>query len=110
VQKKDADGVTVLERAPKIARARRWCVVFYNDDYTTKWFVVHVLQAFFHLSETSATALMMAIHKKGKGVAGVYSRDIAETKADQVMRLAREYGMPLLVTVELESDGEDGGS
>jgi ATP-dependent Clp protease adaptor protein ClpS len=106
VRKGDADGTTVLERAPKIARARKWAVVFYNDDYTTKWFVVQVLQQFFHLSETSATALMMAIHAKGKGIAGIYSRDIAETKADQVMRFAREFAMPLLVTAEPDADGD----
>jgi ATP-dependent Clp protease adaptor protein ClpS len=106
VRKGDADGTTVLERAPKIARARKWAVVFYNDDFTTKWFVVEVLQQFFHMSETSATALMMAIHSKGKGIAGTYSRDIAETKADQVMRFAREFEMPLLVTAEPDADGD----
>ncbi len=103
----DADGITVLERAPRVARARKYAVVFYNDDYTTKWFVVQVLQQFFHMSETSATALMMAIHAKGKGIAGTYSRDIAETKADQVTRFAREYGMPLLVTAEPDADGDE---
>jgi ATP-dependent Clp protease adaptor protein ClpS len=102
------DGDAVLERAPKLARARRWAVVFHNDDYTTKWFVVQVLEQVFHLSETSATALMMAIHEKGRGIAGVYSRDIAETKTDEVMRLAREFEMPLLVTAEPDEDGEDG--
>ena len=110
MRKGGVDGVTVLERAPKVARARKYAVVFYNDDYTTKWFVVHVLQQFFRMSETSATALMMAIHRKGKGIAGVYSRDIAETKADQVTRVAREYGMPLLVTAELDSDGDAEGA
>jgi ATP-dependent Clp protease adaptor protein ClpS len=107
VRKGDVDDGTVLERAPKVARARKWRVVFHNDDYTTKWFVVHVLQHFFHMSETSATALMMAIHEKGRGIAGIYSRDVAETKADQVMRLAREHGMPLLVTAEPDADGGD---
>jgi ATP-dependent Clp protease adaptor protein ClpS len=106
VRKGGVDGVTVLERAPKIARARKWAVVFYNDDYTTKWFVVQTLQQFFHMSETSATALMMAIHSKGKGIAGTYSRDIAETKADQVLRSAREFGMPLRVTAEPDADGD----
>jgi len=106
VRKGDADGTTLLERAPKIARARKWAVVFYNDDFTTKWFVVQVLQQFFHMSETSATALMMAIHAKGKGIAGTYSRDIAETKADQVMRFAREFEMPLLVAAEPDADGD----
>jgi ATP-dependent Clp protease adaptor protein ClpS len=109
VRKGDTDGEALLERAPKIARARLWRVVFYNDDYTTKWFVVQVLQQFFRLSEASATALMMAIHSKGKGIAGMYSRDIAETKADEVTRFSREYGMPLLVTAEPdeEPDRED---
>jgi len=106
MRKGDVDGTPVLERAPKVARARKWAVVFYNDDYTTKWFVVQVLQQFFHMSETSATALMMAIHEKGKGIAGIFSRDIAETKADQVMRLAREFEMPLLVTAEPDEDGD----
>jgi ATP-dependent Clp protease adaptor protein ClpS len=109
VPKDGSDGSTVLERAPRVARARKWAVVFHNDDYTTKWFVVLVLEQFFHMSETSATALMMAIHRKGRGVAGVYSRDIAETKADQVMRLAREYEMPLLVTAEPDADGDEEG-
>ena len=51
VSKRDGDANTVLERAPKIARVRLWRVVFYNDDYTTKWFVVDALQRFFHMSE-----------------------------------------------------------
>jgi ATP-dependent Clp protease adaptor protein ClpS len=108
VPEDDADGVTVLERAPKVARARKWAVIFYNDDYTTKWFVVEALQRFFYMSETSATELMMAIHRRGKGIAGTYTRDIAETKADQVMRFAREHGMPLLVTAEPDADGDGG--
>jgi ATP-dependent Clp protease adaptor protein ClpS len=104
VRKVDADADTLLERKPKIARARLWRVVFYNDDYTTKWFVVQVLQQFFRMSEASASALMTAIHKTGKGIAGTYSRDIAETKADEVMRCAREFGMPLLVTAEPDAE------
>ncbi len=108
VRQDDTDGVSALERKPRIARARKYAVVFHNDDYTTKWFVVMVLEQFFHMSETSATALMMAIHEKGRGIAGLYSRDIAETKAEQVTRLAREYEMPLLVTVEPDEDGDDG--
>jgi ATP-dependent Clp protease adaptor protein ClpS len=100
----DGDGDVVLERDPKVARARRYVVVFYNDDYTTKWFVVHVVEQFFHMSETSAMELMLAIHEKGKGVAGVYSREIAETKAAIVMDYARQNGMPLRVTAEPDED------
>ena len=98
------DDDVVLERDPKIARARRYLVVFYNDDYTTKWFVVHVLEQFFHMNETTATAFMMAVHEHGKGVAGVYTRDIAETKATMIMDYARELQMPLKVTAEPDED------
>lgn len=103
----DGDDI-VLERKPRLARARRYAVVFYNDDYTTKWFVVHVLQQFFHMDETTATAFMLSVHEQGKGVAGVYTRDIAETKAAAITDYARELGMPLKVTAEPdEDDGTD---
>jgi ATP-dependent Clp protease adaptor protein ClpS len=98
----DDDDDVVLVRDPDVERARRYCVVFYNDDYTTKWFVVHVLEQFFHMNETNATAFMMAVHQHGKGVAGVYTRDIAETKATLIMDYAREFEMPLKVTAEPE--------
>ena len=100
----DDDGDVVMEREPEVARARRYCVVFYNDDYTTKWFVVHVLEQFFHMNETTATAFMMAVHEQGKGVAGIYTRDVAETKAAHIVDYAREFGMPLKVTAEPDDD------
>ncbi len=105
--KDDDDSDVVIEQDPKARRARRWCVVFWNDDYTTKWFVVHVLEQFFHMDETTATAFMMSVHEQGKGVAGMYTRDIAETKAAAVMDFARDNGMPLKVTAE--PDDEDDG-
>ena len=108
VQKTDIDdGGVVLDREPKSKRARHWCVVFYNDDYTTKWFVVHVLEQFFHMNETTATAFMMAVHDHGKGVAGVYTRDIAETKAAAIMDYAKEAQMPLMVTAEPDEHNDD---
>ncbi len=76
-------------------------------DYTTKWFVVMVLERFFHMSETSALTFMLAVHEKGKGVAGVYTREIAETKAAQIMDFARANEMPLLVTAEPDEDGDE---
>jgi ATP-dependent Clp protease adaptor protein ClpS len=103
----DGGGDVVLEGDPKVGRARRYCVVFYNDDYTTKWFVVLVLEQFFRMNETTATAFMLAVHKYGKGVAGVYTRDIAETKAAQIMDYAREYGMPLQVKAEPDEHNDD---
>jgi ATP-dependent Clp protease adaptor protein ClpS len=101
------DGVVVVpvpvpER--KVERARRFRVVFYNDDYTTKWFVVHVLEAYFHMTEANATAFMLVVHQTGRGVAGVYSRDVAETKVAEVHELAKEYEMPLKLDVEPDDD------
>ena len=100
----DGDVILQQKQKPKIERVRRFQVVFHNDDYTTKWFVVDVLQRFFHMSEPTALTFMMTVHEHGRGVAGVYFRDIAESKAAQVHEHAREYGMPLRVTVEPEDD------
>jgi len=87
---------------PKTEKARRFKVVLHNDDYTTQEFVVRVLMKFFHKTETEATQIMLIVHHKGQGVAGAYSRDVAETKVAQTMGYAREHGMPLLVTSEPE--------
>ena len=92
----------VLER-PKAHTPRLYKVVFHNDDYTTMEFVVMVLMQFFQKSETEATFIMLTVHKKGSAVAGVYTRDIAETKVQKTIQFARENGMPLLVTAEPES-------
>ena len=91
-----------LATVPKLKKAPRYMVVFHNDDYTTKDFVVHVLMRFFHLSVTEATHIMLSVHHKGFGVAGVFSRDIAETKALQVCEYAKKHQMPLKVTAEPE--------
>lgn len=91
-----------LEDAPVSAVPRRHKVIFHNDDYTTQEFVVYVLQRFFHKSETEARHIMLTVHHKGAAVAGVYTKDVAETKAQQVMDAARENGMPLLLTTEPE--------
>jgi ATP-dependent Clp protease adaptor protein ClpS len=90
---------------PKAVPPRRYKVIFHNDDYTTMEFVVEVLKKFFHKSDTEAVFIMLKVHRTGSGVAGVYTRDVAETKVSEVMKYARENGMPLLVTAEPESDG-----
>jgi ATP-dependent Clp protease adaptor protein ClpS len=77
-------------------------VLFHNDDFTTMEFVVEVLQRFFHKTETEALHIMLTVHKKGRAVAGVYSRDVAETKVAEVMGHARDRGYPLLLTAEPE--------
>jgi ATP-dependent Clp protease adaptor protein ClpS len=89
--------------SPRVEHARRYMVVFHNDDYTTRDFVVHVLVKFFFLTETEATHIMLNVHHKGQGVAGVFSRDVAETKAVQVTEYARTHQMPLKVTAEPEA-------
>lgn len=104
----DQGGQVLVAERPKVRKARRWAVVFYNDDYTTKWFVVMVLQEFFRMGQAEATAFMMAVHRYGKGAAAFYTRDIAETKAAQVMERAREFEMPLKVAAEPEDEDEDG--
>jgi len=91
-----------LATVPRLKKAPRFMVVFHNDDYTTKDFVVHVLMKFFTLSVTQATHIMLSVHHKGFGVAGVFTRDIAETKALQVSEYAKKHLMPLKVTAEPE--------
>jgi ATP-dependent Clp protease adaptor protein ClpS len=99
------DGLAIAERM-KTERPRRYHVVFHNDDYTTMEFVVYVLIKFFHKSETEATQIMLHVHHKGYGIVGVYTRDVAETKAAQVMDYAKEHGHPLRCTAEPEGFGE----
>ena len=86
----------------KTTHVRRFRVVLHNDDYTTMDFVVLVLIRFFQKSETEANHIMLAVHHKGQGVAGVYTRDIAKTKAALVHAFAKEHEMPLRLTVEPE--------
>lgn len=95
-------GQTVLDRKPKTKKPRMFRVLLHNDDYTTMEFVVWVLQRVFHKSDTEATALMLSIHHKGYGIAGVFTKDIAETKVAQTLSLANENSMPLLCTMEPE--------
>lgn len=78
-------------------------VLLYNDDFTTKAFVVELLVTVFHKGVAEATALMYRIHNKGRGVAGIYPLEVAETKASVSRELARENGFPLQLS--LEPDG-----
>lgn len=96
----EGEGGVLVQNERKTARPKRYSVIFHNDDYTTREFVVHVLMRFFSKSETEATHLMLTVHHKGRGVAGVYVRDIAETKAQQTMDYAAKNGFPLKVTAE----------
>lgn len=102
-ERREQGDVRVVERTQqeeKLARPRRWKVLLHNDDYTTMEFVVWVLQAVFHHDETTATQIMLHVHKTGTGVAGVYTREVAETRVSQVEALAREHEFPLRCSME----------
>ena len=75
-------------------------VILHNDDYTSMDFVVAILKSIFHLSDASANAIMMSIHEGGQGVAGTFTREVAETKALQTMSFAKENEFPLEATIE----------
>ena len=75
-------------------------VVLLNDDYTPMEFVVLVLQEFFHKDRESATQIMLKIHLEGRGVCGVFTRDIANSKVDQVLQAAQHAGHPLQCVAE----------
>ena len=92
-------GTETLERV-ETKKPHMYRVVIHNDDYTTQEFVVHVLMSFFRKDPTEAVHLMLKVHHTGKAVAGVYTRDIAETKVAQVTDYARQHGHPLLLTSE----------
>jgi len=96
VQLPDQGGEVVLERVPqKVKPPQMHQVVMLNDDFTPMEFVVVVIQEFFNKDRETATQIMLKIHLDGKGVCGVYSRDVAATKVDQVMDAARQAGHPL---------------
>lgn len=102
------EGDLEVREAQKTARPKRYAVVFHNDDYTTRDFVVSVLMEIFGKSVTEATQIMLHVHFKGWGIAGIYSRDVAETKVEKVTDCARSAGHPLKVTAEPE--GFEGNS
>jgi len=102
----DYGGLAVQEDKPKLKRPPLYKVVLLNDDYTPMEFVIEVLESFFSKSREEATQVMLMVHTKGKGVCGVYSRDIAETKAAQVNQYSRQNEHPLLCEIEA-TEGDD---
>ena len=96
----DDIGLAVAESRPEVKEPSRYKVILLNDDYTPMEFVVEVLTIFFNLDQEAATRVMLNVHTKGKGVCGVFTRDIAETKVHQVNQFARDNEHPLLCTME----------
>lgn len=93
-------GVVVEEARPKVKQPPLYQVVLLNDDYTPMEFVVDVLEKFFSLNRPAATRIMLEVHTKGKGVCGVFTYEIAETKVAQVTTYARDNQHPLMCTLE----------
>jgi ATP-dependent Clp protease adaptor protein ClpS len=93
-------GLVVEEASPRLKRPPMFQVLLINDDYTPMEFVVDVLQRIFGLDRPKATRIMLEVHTRGKGVCGVYTFEIAETKVAQVTSYARQHQHPLLCTME----------
>lgn len=104
----DHDGDLAVQTAPpKLKRPPLYRVLLLNDDYTTMEFVVRILMHVFRHNEEKAAQIMMHVHQKGVGICGVYTREIAESKVEQVMALARENQHPLQCTLEPDTDDEE---
>ena len=92
--------VVVEEAKPEVARPPLYQVVILNDDFTPMDFVVVVLETFFNMGRELATQVMLHVHTRGKGVCGVFTREVAETKVTQVNEFSRAHQHPLLCTLE----------
>ena len=103
---RDRDEEFAVEERKKTRRPRKWKVLLHNDDFTTMEYVVDVLIRHFYKPPAEATHIMLQVHQKGVGVAGIYSREVAETKVAEVTDEARANGMPLKLTTEPE-EAED---
>ena len=99
-QGQTGSGLLVEEAKPRLKRPPLYQVVLLNDDYTPMEFVVDVLERIFGMDRTTATRVMLEVHTKGKGVCGVFTFEIAETKVAQVTTYARQHQHPLLCTME----------
>ena len=94
------DGLVVEEKRPKLKQPPLFKVVLLNDDYTPMEFVIYVLETFFKMDREQATRVMLNVHTKGKGVCGIYTRDVSETKVSQVNEYARTNNHPLMCDME----------
>ncbi|MBI4184715.1 MAG: ATP-dependent Clp protease adapter ClpS [Proteobacteria bacterium] len=92
----------VIKTRPKTKKPSMYKVLMLNDDYTPMEFVVHVLERFFGKSREEATRIMLHVHRRGVGVCGIFTYEVAETKVNQVMDLARQHQHPLQCTIEKE--------
>jgi ATP-dependent Clp protease adaptor protein ClpS len=103
----DREQEFAVEERRKTRRPRKWKVLLHNDDFTTMEFVVDILMRHFHKPPAEATHIMLQVHQKGIGCAGIYPREVAETKVAEVTEEARANGMPLKLTTEPEEEDKD---
>ncbi len=96
------EEVLVAQPKVRLERPPLYKVVLLNDDYTPMDFVVKVLENIFHKDASEAAMIMLEVHNKGAGICGVYTRDVAETKTDQTLYLARQHEHPLQCVIEKE--------
>lgn len=94
-------GLATATSKPELKRPPMYKVLLLNDDYTPMEFVVHVLEIFFAMDREKATQIMLTVHTQGAAVVGIFPRDIAETKSEQVNQYAQENQHPLVSTVEM---------
>jgi len=94
------EGLAVQEAKPALKRPSLYKVIIVNDDFTPMEFVVHILELFFSIDRENATRIMFEVHTKGKGICGLFTHEIAETKVSHVNDYSRENQHPLLCTME----------
>ena len=94
-----ASSLVELEE-PKLKKPSLYRVILLNDDYTPMEFVIYVLQTFFSYDKEKATQIMLAVHTKGKGVCGIYTKEVAETKSNQINNFAKQNEHPLVSDIE----------
>lgn len=98
----ESDDAVITESRHKVEKPPLYRVLLHNDNYTTMEFVHVILIGVFHHSDVEATRIVLEVHNKGIGVAGIFTREIAETKVVLVTDLAKEHEFPLLCTMEEE--------
>src|SRR5215471_8662925 len=98
----DRETDVLTEQETKLEKPKLFKVLLHNDDFTTMDFVVWVLQYVFNRNDADAIAIMLRVHNEGIGVAGIYPYEVANTKAQKTMNLAKAREYPLLCTVEQE--------
>ena len=100
-ERDNAGGLATAVAKPKLKRPAMYKVLLLNDDYTPMEFVIHILEIFFAMGREKATQIMLTVHTQGAAVVGIFPKDIAETKSEQVNLYSQENQHPLVSTIEM---------